>query len=193
MDALKGIGCVAMDMKQFEQAADFRKKILVLNGNDPESYLWMGVVDWSAVNEDMRAQKTKIGLGPDEPFRGDQNDKQVCEQVRAADGARVTEGITMLQKAIEKRPEYDDAMFFLVLLLRQRTDMQCGDFQAWSDYRRLADNMIDQGFAARKRKIESAYQPSEKGNTDDKSDVLPSACVLPNPMPPAQTAQSASK
>jgi tetratricopeptide (TPR) repeat protein len=194
MDALKGIGCVAMDMKKFDQAADFRKKVLALNATDPESYLWLGVVDWSAVNEDMRAQKTKIGLGPDDPFTGNENDKQVCEQVRSTDGARVAEGMQMLQTAIDKRPEYDDAMFFLILVLWQKTDMQCGDLKAWDEYRRLSDQWVDRGFAARKRKIEDAYKPSKpEKDKADASDILPVGCSQPNPMPPTQTAQQQPK
>jgi tetratricopeptide (TPR) repeat protein len=193
MDALKGIGCVAMDMKKFEQATDFRKKVLALNPTDPESYLWVGVVDWIAVNDDLRAQKTKAGLGPDDPFRGNGIDKQVCEQVLSADGPRVAEGITMLQTAIDKRPEYDDAMFFLILLNWQKTDMQCGDLKAWDEYRRFSDKWVDRGFAARKRKIEDAYKPPEKDKPEDKSDILLTGCTQPNPMPPAQTAQSQAK
>src|SRR5215472_3636484 len=115
MDALKGIACTAMDMKKFDQAVDFRKKILALDAADPESYLWVAVVDWAAVDEDLRAQKVKLGLGPDDPFRGTENDRQVCEQTRSADGPRVAEGISMLQTAIAKRPEYDDAMVFMTL------------------------------------------------------------------------------
>ncbi len=189
MDAMKGIACAAMDVKKFDQAMDFRKKVLALNPTDPESYFWVGVVDWSAINEDMRVQKAKLELGPDDPFRSNPNDKQVCEQVRSADGARMAEGITMLQTAINKRPEYDDAMFFLVLLLRQRADMQCGDLQAWAEYQRLADKWINLGVFARKKKIESIYQPSEKDNADDKSDIVRAGCLQPNPTPPAQTAQ----
>jgi tetratricopeptide (TPR) repeat protein len=189
MVALKGIGCAAMDIKKFDQAMDFRKRALALSPADPESYFWVGVVDWSAVNGDTRAQKTKLGMGPDEPFRGNQDDKQVCEQVRSANGARVAEGIKMLETAIGKRPEYDDAMFFMVLLLRERADMQCGDLQAWTEYHHLSDRWIDVGYHARKQKIQSIYQPSEKNNAADKSDIFEAGCLQPNPIGPAQSAQ----
>src|SRR5262249_47666632 len=187
MDALKGIACTAMDMKKFDQAAEFRKKVLALAPSDPEAYFWVGVVDWSAINEDMRGQKTKLGMAPDEPFRGNQNDKQVCEQARSANGARLAEGIKMLETAIGKRPEYDDAMFFMVLLLRERADMQCGDLQAWTEYQHLSDRWIDVGYHARKQKIQSAYEPAKKGAAEDKSDIFEAKCLQPNPVVPAQT------
>jgi tetratricopeptide (TPR) repeat protein len=193
MAALKGIGCAAMEIKKFDQATDARKKVLALNPDDPESYFWVGVVDWSAIYEDMRVQKAKVELGPDDPFRSTEGDKQVCEQVRSADGARVAEGITMITTAINKRAEYDDAMYFLVLLLRQRADLQCGDFQAWTEYQRVADKWIDAGNSARKRKIENLYKPSEKDNADDRPDILSAGCSQPNPMPAAQTAQQQLK
>jgi tetratricopeptide (TPR) repeat protein len=190
--ALKGAACAAMETKKFDQAVDFRKKVLALNAADPESYFWVGVVDWGAVNEDLRAQKVKLGLGADDPFRSTENDRPACEQTRSADAARVAEGITMLQTAIDKRPDYDDAMVFLVLLLWEKTDMQCGDLKAWDEYRRLSDKWIDQGIAARKRKIENAYKPSKSKDNGDTSDIL-SGCLQPNPVPPAQTAQQQPK
>jgi tetratricopeptide (TPR) repeat protein len=191
MVALKGIACTALDMKKFDQAMDARKKVLALTPNDPESYFWVGVVDWSGVNEDLRAQKLKLGLGADDPFRGTENDRPACEQARSADAARVAEGITMLQTAIDKRPDYDDAMVFLVLLLWEKTDMQCGDLKAWDEYRQSSDKWLDQGYAARKRKIENAYKPSkDKGDT---SDVIEFGCVQPNPVSASQTAQQLPK
>ena len=39
-------------------------------------------------------------------------------------GATVDEGITKLQKAIELKPDYDDAMAYLNLLYRQKADME---------------------------------------------------------------------
>jgi tetratricopeptide (TPR) repeat protein len=192
MVALKGIGCAAMEVKKFDQAMDFRKKVLTLNPTDAESYFWVGVVDWGAIHEDMQAQKTKLGMGPDEPFRGNQNDKQVCEQLRSTEGSRVAEGIKVLETAIGKRPEYDDAMFFVVLLLRERADMQCGDLQAWTEYQHLSDKWIDLGNHARKQKIQSMYQPSEK-KADDQSDIFEAKCLQPNPMVSTQTAQQQTK
>ncbi|HKF20584.1 MAG TPA: tetratricopeptide repeat protein [Candidatus Angelobacter sp.] len=191
MLALKGIGCTALDMKKFDQAMDAHKRILALTPNDPESYFWVGVVDWAAVNEDLRAQKVKLGLGADDPFRGTDNDRSACEQARGADAARVAEGLTMLQTAIDKRPDYDDAMVFMVLVLWEKTDMQCGDLKAWDEYRTLSDKWVNQGYAARKRKIENAYKPSkDKGDTPY---IIDFGCSQPNPVSPAQTAQQQAK
>lgn len=187
--ALKGVSCVAMDMKKFDQAADFRKRVLALNPADPESYFWVGVVDWGSVNEDLRTLKPKVGLGPDDAFRGDQNDKQVCEQIRGTDAARVTEGITMLQTAIDKRPDYDDAMDFLVFLFRQRADLQCGDLHAWDEYEHLADKWVDAAMAARRQRAQTAAKSSEKAPDNRKSDIVWSGCMQPNPMPQGEAPQ----
>ena len=39
----------------------------------------------------------------------------------------VEEGMQMLNKAIELRPDYDDAMAYLNLMWREKADIECGD------------------------------------------------------------------
>jgi tetratricopeptide (TPR) repeat protein len=178
---LKALGCTAMNMKRFEQALDSRKKALAVDPTDPESYFWVGAVDWSAVYEDTRVRKTKLGLGTEDPFRDTQNDRQVCQEIRAVDASHVAEGIAMLQKAIEKWPDDDDAMVLLHLLYLRRADMQCQDPKAQAEDRRLSEQMINEAMAARKRRVLAETNPVEHVDPFDRSSgiVVRSGCLPP--------------
>ena len=71
-------------------------------------------------------ERAKLGLKPDEPIK----DRKVCQSLKEKNWDTVTDGIDSLNKALELRPDYDDAMAYMNLLYRQRADLQCGDSAA---------------------------------------------------------------
>jgi hypothetical protein len=67
----------------------------------------------------------------------------------------------MLKRAIELRPEYDDAMVYLNLLFRERAAIECGDPAARSNDERLAKEWADKAMQARNLKLERATQVTQ--------------------------------
>ena len=62
-------------------------------------------------------ERAKLGLKPDEPLK----DKKVCAMLRQKVTDVIQDGIAMLEKALQLRPDYDDAIYNLgVLQLTQR-------------------------------------------------------------------------
>lgn len=135
MSAIDGSGSIIFQMagqpydpKRFEESKTFHQKHIDLRPNDPEPYYWIGVIDWTLAfraNNELRADFNKTNAANSkkqvrdtEPLpsslRGDYTTKY---------GAMVDEGITDLQKAIQIRPDYDDAMAYLNLLYRRKADM----------------------------------------------------------------------
>jgi hypothetical protein len=47
--------------------------------------------------------------------------------VKEKNTANVQEGIDNLNKALQLRPDYDDAMAYMNLMYRERADIQCDD------------------------------------------------------------------
>ena len=83
--------------------------------------------------------RSNLRMRPEDP--GPLKDKKVKEELQAQYGAIVDEGMMDLNKALEIDPEYDDAMAYLNLLIRERADLagQPGRVQeADGDRRRLA-------------------------------------------------------
>ena len=64
-------------------------------------------------------------MKPDESLPA--KDKKVCAMMKEKNTANVQEGIDNLNKALQLRPDYDDAMAYMNLMYRERADIQCDD------------------------------------------------------------------
>lgn len=163
INSLKGIAFLNMQMKNFEQARVYYKKAIEADPNDPEVYYSVGVIDWSQSYKDAAEIKGKEGLKVDDELKG-KGSQKICDQLKAKDGEAVDEGMKMLQTAIDKRQDYDDAMAYMNLIYRRKAnDMTCEDAQARADYKKAADDWSDKAMAARKKKAEEALKKQAGG------------------------------
>jgi hypothetical protein len=74
-------------------------------------------------------------------------------------GATVDEGIASLQKAIQLRTDYDDAMAYLNLLYRQKADMETTPAARDADINQ-AEALVDKVKAIKQKKMESPQPAS---------------------------------
>jgi hypothetical protein len=72
----------------------------------------------------------------------------------------ITEGIESLNKAIQLRPDYDDAMAYLNLMYREKADVECDDLSARQEDLKTADHWVDQTLLTKKAKAEK--QPGQQ-------------------------------
>ena len=81
--------------------------------------------------------------------------------------ANVQEGIDNLNKALQLRPDYDDAMAYMNLMYRERADIQCDDPAARAADLKTADEWVDKTMADQESKAEKA--PGAGGIVMDQS------------------------
>src|SRR6266567_2808227 len=161
--SLKGIAFLYMQQKKFDDSREYYKKAIDADPNDPETYYSVGVIDWTATYQDAAAVKAAAGLRVEDELKGKESQKY-CDQMRSKDGAAVDEGMKMLQTAIDKRQDYDDAMAYMNLLYRRKAnDMTCEDAQTRAEYVKTANDWSDKAMAARKKKAEEAAKKSAGG------------------------------
>src|SRR5258708_5755794 len=161
--SLKGIAFLYMQQKKFDDAREYYKKAIDADPNDPETYYSVGVIDWSATYEDAAKVKAEASMRVEDELKG-KADQRLCDQMRAKDGAAVDEGMKMLQTAIDKRQDYDDAMAYMNLLYRRKAnDMTCDDAQTRAEYVKTANDWSDRAMAARKKKAEEAAKKTTGG------------------------------
>lgn len=161
--SLKGIAFLQREMKHFDQAADSYKKALAIDPNDPELYYSLGVIDWTAAYKIAADTKSAAGVRVDDPLKTKQMDK-VCTELTAKEGPLVDEGMKMLETAMDKRQDYDDAMVYLNLLyLRKANDMSCEDPEGRAQDLKEANDWSDKAMAARKKKQEAAAKKGQGG------------------------------
>jgi tetratricopeptide (TPR) repeat protein len=161
--SLKGIAFLYMQQKKFDEAREYYKKAIDADPNDPETYYSVGVIDWSQTYKDAGEIKAKEGLRVEDELKG-KGSQKLCDAMKAKDAQNVEEGMKMLQTAIDKRQDYDDAMAYMNLLYRRKAvDMTCEDAEARADYVKTANDWSDKAMAARKKKADEAAKKNNVG------------------------------
>jgi tetratricopeptide (TPR) repeat protein len=150
LSALDGIGSMLYNMAgtpfdpdKYSQSKQYHQKHIQLKPDDPEPYYWVGVIDWTLAyrgNAEARQayniQNQKKQIKESEPLPD-----KVRDQFTQQYGSLVDEGMNMLQKATELRPDYADAMAYQSLLLRQKADMV--DSSTRASLEKQADDLLD--------------------------------------------------
>src|SRR5438552_4407761 len=162
LSAIDGIGSILFQMagtpydpKKFEESKTYHQKHIDLKPNDPEPYYWVGVIDWTLAfraNNEVRAEYNKNNIKKQvkdtEPLPS-----SVRADYTAKYGSMVDEGIAALKKAIELRPDYDDAMAYLNLMYRRKADMVESADQR-DDLLKQADAMLDKDKEVKQKRAE---------------------------------------
>lgn len=161
MSAVKAVGYLTLQMKEFELAKGYYQKATEIDPNDPEPYYTIAVIDWTQTYQPRMELRAKLGLKPEQQLIGNAE----CWQVREANSDRIEDGIEMLKKAIELRHNYDDAMAYMNLMYRERADIRCGDSKARAADLKTADEWVDLTLAIKKRKAEQEDKRRKDGST----------------------------
>jgi len=168
--SLKGIAYLYMQMKRFDEAREYYKKSIAADPNDPDVYYSIGVLDWTAVYKDTADRKRKEGLQIDDEMKG-KRDIKLCADIKAANENRADEGLSMLQNAMQKRQDYDDAMVYVNLIYLRKADMECSDPEVRAQDRKMSEEWSNKAMDARKRKQEAAAKKSTGGIVLDTPDT----------------------
>ena len=127
INSLKGVASLYYNLKEFDKAKDWQKKVLAVDPKDPEAAYTVGVIDWTEAHENL----LKINGNNDD---GVGNVKAMvknnCTTIQQENGSLVEEGLKYLNLAVENRPSYDDAMQYLNLIYRRKADVDCGNVAA---------------------------------------------------------------
>jgi tetratricopeptide (TPR) repeat protein len=161
LSAIDGIGSILYNMAGTPYNADmlnesksYHQKHIQLSPNDPEPYYWISVIDWTMAfrgNRELRdaynhAPKTKKQIKENDPMPA-----QLATEFSAKYGSLIEEAMTAARKAMDLRPDYDDAMAYLNLLYRQKADMET-DAAAREQDLQAANDLVDKVKAVKQKK-----------------------------------------
>ncbi|HEX6505380.1 MAG TPA: tetratricopeptide repeat protein [Terriglobales bacterium] len=164
--SLKGIASLYFNMKKLDMAKQYHQQVAQRDPNDPETYYSIGVIDWTEAYQPRMEERAKLGLKPDEPLSAkDKEQKKVCADLKEKNWATIQDGIDSLNKALQLRPDYDDAMAYMNLMYREKADVECDDPAARSADLKSADDWVDKTMATKKEK--AAKQPGATGIVAD--------------------------
>ena len=131
------------DPDKYNESKKYHQKHIELSPSDPEPYYWLGVIDWTlAYRGNAEARQAYNLQSPKKQVKeADPLPDKVREQLTQQYGQLVDEGLMMLQKATELRPDYADAVAYQSLLLRQKADMS--DNATRAALEKQADDLLD--------------------------------------------------
>jgi tetratricopeptide (TPR) repeat protein len=147
-------------LEKLDEAAKWYKKLIEADPKNKEAYYSLGVISWAKwYPQDMTA-RANLRMKPEDP--GPIKDKKVKDELKTQYSAIIEDGIANLQKALDIDKEYDDAMAYMNLLVRERADLA----DSPDDYKKqveIADSWVQKALDT--KKLKQSRQPTNQGIT----------------------------
>jgi len=147
--SLKGIAGLYFQIDKFDEAKQWQQKVLAVDPQDAEAAYTIGVIDWGVAHKNAVQALASVGMQDD----GNGNakmPKKNCQALVEQNTPLVNEGLQYLQKALEIRPNYDDAMAYMNLMYRRKADLECGNDSARKEDLDQAGQWRDKAMGTRK-------------------------------------------
>jgi len=162
LTAIDGIGSLLYNMganpfnaKTLEDSKQYHLKHIQIKPEDPEPYYWIAVIDWSLAyhgNSEMREEYNKTAKKTIREV--DPMPSKLAADYAQKYGTLIDEGIDYAKKAMDRRPQYDDAMSYLNLLYRRKADTEAS-VEARDADNKEADDLVHKIQVIRQQRMEN--------------------------------------
>jgi Tfp pilus assembly protein PilF len=149
--AIASLASLYLNQKKWDEAQQWFEKQVAINPNNADAYYSLGFIAWSKWYPVYMTARANLGMKQEDP--GPIKDKKVKEELKAKFLPIINAGLAALDKALQINPDYDDAMAYENLLIRERADLVDNAEQ----YRReteIADKWVDRALATKKKKAD---------------------------------------
>ncbi len=159
-------GDPAEKLRHLDEADGWYQKLALVDSQNKEAYYSRGVIVWAKWYPSSMRARAEAGMKPEDP--GPLPNPAVRHQLSAQFSALIERGMEYLQKALEIDPNYDDAMAYLNLLIRERADLR----DTREQYRRdveLADQWVQKALDAKRAKAPAEASSQTNRESADQS------------------------
>lgn len=136
-------------LRHLENAERWYQQLAEAHPSNKVAYYSLGVIAWSKAYPEIMRARSQIGMRPEDP--GPVRDNNLRLDLRNRYGASIAAGMKDLEKALELDPQYDDAMAYLNLLLRQQADLSDSAVEYKRDIE-IADRWVQKALETKKLK-----------------------------------------
>jgi tetratricopeptide (TPR) repeat protein len=152
-NAIASIAQIYYYMRQFEKAKEYQRHWMQVEPNNPVPYYWIGVLDWAIVfprTQQMRKDlKIEFPRDPKNPSSLPPFPEKARAQLEEENAPLVKEGVEVLEKANQLKPNDFETMSYLNLIYRQKADLE-PNAAAREDDLKQAEDWTDKALALRK-------------------------------------------
>jgi len=162
--AIASIASLYFNQRKTDEAKEWYKKLIALNPKNKEAHYTLGVIAWTEWYKPYMEAKAKLGLKPEDP--GPIKDKKVKEELRSKYVPIIDEGIKHLEEALSLDSDYEDAMAYMNLLIRERADLAASP-EEYQKQVETANNWVQKAMQTKKMKDEKKQRASGGITTEE--------------------------
>jgi Tfp pilus assembly protein PilF len=160
----QGMPDLEQKLKKLDEAKEWYLKLIAADPQNKEGFYSLAVIDWVKWYAAWMKSRADLGMKPEEP--GPIKDKKVKADLKDQYSAVIEDGIKNLQKALDIDPNYDDAMAYMNLLIRERADLDDSPDQYKKDVE-TADGWVQKALDTKKMKAAKEAAKTAGGITPD--------------------------
>ncbi|HUI53773.1 MAG TPA: tetratricopeptide repeat protein [Bryobacteraceae bacterium] len=149
--AIAYLASLYLNEKRWSEAREWYQKLISVDPKNVVGYYSLGFIAWSEWYPAYGTARALLGMKLEDP--GPIKDKKVREELKAKYSQVIDDGLKSLDKALEVDPEYDDAMAYENLLIRERADL-ADSKEEYEKQIKTADGWTDKALATKKEKAE---------------------------------------
>jgi TonB family protein len=145
-------------LRKLEEAASWYDRLSLADPQNKEAYYSLGVIDWVKWYAGWMHARMDLGMRPEQP--GPLPNAEVRQQLKQQYSSTIDHGISNLERALQLDPQYDDAMAYMNLLVRERADLA----ETPERYQReieIADQWVEKALQTKKLKMQAAAAQAE--------------------------------
>ena len=162
--AIASIASLYLNQKKWDDAQKWYEKLTVIDPSNKDAFYSLGFIAWSKWYPAYGTARANLGMKQEDP--GPIKDKKVKDELKAKYGPVIDYGLQSLDKALQIDPEYDDAMAYENLLIRERADLMDSK-QEYDQQVKIADDWVQKALATKKAKAEKKAAQSAGGIVAD--------------------------
>jgi tetratricopeptide (TPR) repeat protein len=149
--AIAYLASLYLNEKRWDESKVWYDKLTTVDPKSAVGFYSKGFIAWSEWYPADGTARAELGMKLEDP--GPIKDKKVREQLKAKYGAVIDEGLKNLDMALQVDPEYDDAMAYENLLIRERADL-ADNKDEYEQQVKIANDWVDKAMAVKKIKTE---------------------------------------
>ena len=158
--ALASIASLYLNQKKWDDAEQWYNKLTAVDPKNADAYYSLGFIAWSKWYPAYGTARAELGMKQEDP--GPIKDKKVKEELKAKWGPVIDNGLKALDMALQINPEYDDAMAYENLLVRERADLTDSK-EEYTKQVKIADDWVAKALATKKVKAEKKEKSASGG------------------------------
>ncbi len=160
----QGMPDLDQKLKKLDEAKEWYLKLIAADPQNKEGFYSLAVIDWVKWYAALMKARAELGMKPEDA--GPLKDKKVKAELNEKYAAVVDDGIKNLEKALQIDPNYDDAMAYMNLLIREKADLDDTPDQYKADVAK-ADTWVQKALETKKMKAAKEAAKAAGGITTE--------------------------